>query len=121
MACVNCRFHKIIQEIKLEKKNIEITTFFKNLKVSCIDHNSKKDVNVKIIRFSEDEYVENLDKIPIIFDIDTAIKEIIIHSNSTVELSVQACYNDLKNNEYESNKATIILRPIAERIKILFS
>lgn len=103
--------------IKLEKKNTEITTFFETLKVYCIDHNSKKEVNAEIIRFSEDEYIENLDKIPIIFDIDTAIKEIIIHSNSPVELSVQACYHDLKNNKYESNRATIVLQPIAERIK----
>jgi len=103
--------------IKLEKKISEITTFFKGLKVSAKDYITKKDVKVEIIRFSEEEYVENLENIPIIFDIDSAIKEIVIHSNSTVELNMHACYYDLLNNEYESNKAIIVLQLIVEKYK----
>ena len=100
--------------IELEKRVTEITTYFKGLKISAIDQNTKNDVKVEIIRFSEEEYIENMDKIPIIFDIDSAIKEIIIYSNSTVKLNIQACYSDLLNNEYESNKSTIILQPNIE-------
>lgn len=100
--------------IKLEKKFYEITTLFTGLQVSAKNYNTKQKIKVEIVRFSEEEYIENLDKIPILFDIDTAIKSIIIHSNSTVELSLHACYHDLLGTEYESNKATIIIDPIKE-------
>ncbi len=103
--------------IKLEKKSIEITTLFKDLEVSAKDKATKKEVKLDIIRFSEEEYIERMDDIPILFDIDTAIKEIIIHSNSTIELKIKARYYDLLGSDYESNEATIILEPTKEKIK----
>lgn len=102
--------------IKLEKVN-KISTYFRDLNVSAIDLNKKKIVKVDSVRFSEEEFVDNLDKIPIIFDIDSAIKKIIIHSNSSVELSLHARYYDTLSNEYESNKATIILHPFVEELE----
>ncbi|HEC37545.1 hypothetical protein LCGC14_2133890 [marine sediment metagenome] len=103
--------------IKLEKKINEVTTFFKDLNVSAKDYITKKNVKVEIIRFSEEEYIDKMDDIPILFDIDSAIKKIIIHSNSTIELNIKACYHDLFDNNYESNEATIILQPIVEKTK----
>lgn len=99
---------------KLEKKNAEISTFFKGLEISAVEINTKKPVKVEIIHFSEEEYIDNLDKIPVIFDIDNAIKDIIIHSNSTIELEAYACYFDQLNNEYNSNKSTIIMKPLQD-------
>ncbi|MHA1195165.1 MAG: hypothetical protein ACTSRH_07790 [Promethearchaeota archaeon] len=103
--------------IKLEKKNNEITAFFEGLDLSAVDYYSEDPVKIKVIHFSEEEYVENLDKIPIIFDIDTAIKEIIIFSNNKVKLKISARYRDILGNKYESNKASIILKPPGTEIE----
>jgi hypothetical protein len=103
--------------IKLEKRNNEITTYFEGLEISAIDFQTKQKVKVNIVRFSEEEYVDNLDNIPIIFDIETAIKEIVIFSNNKIELTIHACYRDLLGNDYESNKATIKLKPPKESLE----
>ena len=103
--------------IKLEKRNNEITTYFKGLEISAIDFLTKEKVKIKILHFSEEEYVENLDDIPVIFNIETAIKGIIISSNNKIELTIYACYHDLLGNDYESNRATFGLEPPKESLE----
>lgn len=103
--------------IKLEKRNNEITTYFKDIEISAVDFQTKEKIKIEILHFSEEEYVENLDNIPIIFDIKTAIKDIIIFSNNKIELTIYACYNDLLGNDYESNKATFGLEPPKESLE----
>lgn len=103
--------------IKIEKKNSEIGAYFKGLAFCVKDYYKNEDVDFKINHFTEDEYIDKLDKIPIIFDIETAIKSILIFGNEPVKLIIYAKYNDSLGNEYESNKASIVMKPISEEIE----
>lgn len=102
--------------IKIEKKNSEVGAYFKGLAFDVKDYYTDEDVDFKINHFTEDEYIDELDKIPIIFDIDTAIKSILILENKLVKLIIHAKYDDSLGNEYESNKASITLEPLSEEI-----
>ena len=103
--------------IKIEKKNSEVGAYFKGFAFDVKDYHTNKDVKFKINHFTEDEYIDQLDIIPIIFDIDTAIKNILIMGNKPVKLIIYAKYNDRLGNEYESNKASIIMEPISEEVE----
>lgn len=98
-------------KIKLEQREPLITTFFEGFIITARDLESNAHIEVEIKRFSISEYITHLDEIPLIFDIDHAIKEILIFSDHPIILQVRVLYSDICKNQYESNVSEIELDP----------
>ena len=102
-----------IISIKMEKVNEMVTTFFNEFKIKILDTKGKK-VSFDVIKISDEDYLENLDDIPPIFNPDNFIKEFIIYSNSPCIMYVKARFSDLHENEYKSNICKLYLEPPAK-------
>ncbi|MBD3211244.1 MAG: ArsR family transcriptional regulator [Candidatus Lokiarchaeota archaeon] len=104
-------------QIELNKLDNIVGVSFEKLEISAMDVNSHKEVKVDIRKFKTEEYLSNLDIIPKIFNEKNAIKEFIIKSHEEVILKMWVNYRDKIGNEYNSNVASIQLKPYVVNMK----
>lgn len=102
-------------KIKIEKKDSVIGASFKEFNFSAIDTGTGKKIKIFLERYSLEEFIENIDSIPMIIDWKAAFKRIIINSDKPIKLCMKVLYSDVLGNEYKSNKASIELSPVINK------
>ncbi|MHA1251735.1 MAG: hypothetical protein ACTSRP_17225 [Candidatus Helarchaeota archaeon] len=98
-------------EIEIKKEDREVGAVIKKFEFSAFDVETNHPVKINVIKYSLEEFIANIDDIPIIFDWKVAFKEIVINSIKPIILSMKAIYMDSLGNEYSSNTARITLKP----------
>lgn len=101
--------HTIIS-MKMEKINEMVSTFFNEFDIKILDSNHKN-IHFKIIKFTEEEYLKNLETMPPIFNYENFIKGFVIYTREPCTMHVRARFSDLQENEYKSNTCELYLDP----------
>lgn len=101
-------------KIKVEKKERLIAAKFQNFEFSAEELTTSESVRVSVERYTLEEFIENIDNIPAIIDMNSAFKRIIIDSHEPILLYMKVLYSDALGNIYKSNKAQIKLYPVLD-------
>lgn len=102
---------KTQMSLRIIKKEPYLPTVIDKINLKAFDRNTGKPVDIKIERYSFDEFYENIEHLPIILDHKSAIKKITIETESPIKLQVWINYSDRQDNKYTSNVASLIITP----------